>query len=79
MSLNIKNEWVHALARRASQITGRGQTSVIEMALEEPLARLQEAEHGTSVQDLLAGMQRDVKMHGGLSTDELYDDAGLPT
>ena len=33
MSLNIKNERVHALAREAAAITGRTQTGAIEEAL----------------------------------------------
>lgn len=33
MSLNIKSERVHALARQAAQVTGKSQTSVIEEAL----------------------------------------------
>ncbi|GAA1514994.1 type II toxin-antitoxin system VapB family antitoxin [Nocardioides humi] len=40
MSLNIKNERVHALAREAARVTGKTQTSVIETALEQFLARL---------------------------------------
>ncbi len=42
MSLNIKNERVHALAREAARVTGKSQTSVIEEALVKLLA-----EHGT--------------------------------
>ncbi|MBM7517239.1 type II toxin-antitoxin system VapB family antitoxin [Nocardioides nitrophenolicus] len=38
MSLNIKNERVHALAREAARITGKSQTSVIEEALVKLLA-----------------------------------------
>jgi len=38
MSLNIKNERVHDLAREAARITGKTQTSVIEEALEKLLA-----------------------------------------
>ncbi|WP_418061695.1 type II toxin-antitoxin system VapB family antitoxin [Pimelobacter simplex] len=34
MSLNIKNERVHALAREAARVTGKTQTSAIEEALE---------------------------------------------
>lgn len=41
MSLNIKNERVHALVREAARITGKSQTSVVEAALESYLA-----EHG---------------------------------
>lgn len=40
MSLNIKNEKVHALAREAARLTGKTQTGVIEQALEEFVARL---------------------------------------
>ncbi|MGL5866097.1 MAG: type II toxin-antitoxin system VapB family antitoxin [Dermatophilaceae bacterium] len=41
MSLNIKNERVHALAREAARVTGKTQTSAIEEALERLLQ-----EHG---------------------------------
>lgn len=37
MSLNIKNERVHALAREAARVTGKTQTGVIEEALERLL------------------------------------------
>lgn len=37
MSLNIKNERVHALARKAAEVTGRSQTSAVELALEQLL------------------------------------------
>ena len=76
MSLNIKNERVHELAREAARRTGMNQTSVIEAALEQLLAQLDD-EAGT-IDQLIAGLQGDVGGHGRLSTDELYDDAGLP-
>ncbi len=38
MSLNIKNERVHRLARQAAAVTGKTQTGVIEEALEGLLA-----------------------------------------
>lgn len=37
MSLNIKNDRVHALAREAARVTGKTQTGVIEEALERLL------------------------------------------
>lgn len=37
MSLNIKNERVHDLARKAAEVTGRSQTGAVELALEELL------------------------------------------
>ena len=46
MSMNIKNERVHALARQAAQLTGRSQTSAVELALEELLRR-----HGVDPDD----------------------------
>ena len=76
MSLNIKNERVHDLAREAARRTGMNQTGVIEAALEQLLARLDD-EAGT-IDQLIAGLQKDVGGHGRLSTDDMYDDAGLP-
>lgn len=37
MSLNIKNDRVHALAREAARVTGKTQTGAIEEALERLL------------------------------------------
>lgn len=38
VSLNIKNEHVHELARQAAQVTGKSQTGAIQEALESLLA-----------------------------------------
>lgn len=76
MSLNIKNEQVHRLAREAARRTGRTQTGAIELALEQLLASL--ADEESSLDELIAGLQADVAVHGPLSTDDLYDEAGLP-
>jgi antitoxin VapB len=38
VSLNIKNERVHDLARQAARVTGKSQTGAIEEALERLLA-----------------------------------------
>ena len=85
MSLNIKNERVHALARRAAQLTGKSQTAAIEAALElyisdrgvDPEAARQrrldllwgEIEAATTDEDRAATRA---------AMDGLYDDAGLP-
>jgi antitoxin VapB len=76
MGLNIKNERVHDLAREAARRTGMSQTSVIEVALERLLAEVTE-DKGVADR-LIAGLQRDIAAHGRLSSDELYDEAGLP-
>jgi antitoxin VapB len=85
MSLNIKNERVHALVRQAADRTGRSQTSVVEEALREYLDRLEQehsrVEKDRRVDEILADMHaRLAAIPGGLdlSTDYLYDENGLP-
>lgn len=76
MSLNIKNEGVHALAREAAARTGRSQTSVIELALQRLLDELDQQQRVDNLGELIEELQRDVR--GRLTSDDLYDDAGLP-
>lgn len=81
MGLNIKNEHVHDLVREVARRTGRSQTSAVELALERLLAELaREEDAGRQELDgLLADMRDRVRRTGGrLTTDELYDEAGLP-
>ncbi len=47
MSLNIKNEEVHAAVRALAQRLGTSQTSAVEMAVREKLAQLAAAEGRT--------------------------------
>ncbi len=85
MSLNIKNEHVHALAREAARRTGKSQTSIIEEALTKFLADLDDSPAAIEARaaDLLAiahDFQSRVRPgEEPLSTDWLYDDeTGLP-
>ncbi|WP_203337426.1 type II toxin-antitoxin system VapB family antitoxin [Nocardioides limicola] len=82
MGLNIKNEHVHQLARLAAQRTGTTQTGAIEAALEQYLAGLDEPQQRSArrarVDLILADVDARLGDGPGLSTDELYDDAGLP-
>jgi antitoxin VapB len=84
MSLSIKNERVHQLARETARRTGRSQTSVIEEALSRLLAELDREPRAADRQIRLGQLLADVdaRLEGkGLwqgSADELYDDAGLP-
>ena len=89
MSLNIKNERVHALAREAARVTGKTQTSVIEEALVKLLA-----EYGTDPveadrQRRMDAMRRVALEYSALpereggdvirSEEDLYDpETGLP-
>lgn len=83
MALNIKNERVHALAREAAHLTGKTQTSVIEQALEELLARhgdeSAEADRHARVRRRLAEMHRLIGDEPLMDHNDLYDDeTGLP-
>jgi antitoxin VapB len=85
VSLNIKNERVHELARRAASRTGKSQTSVIEEALRRYLDELEDSESDEQrwqrVDQILGEMHaRLAATPGGLdlSTDFLYDENGLP-
>ncbi len=83
MSLNIKNERVHALAREAARITGKSQTSVIEEALVRLLrdygADPVEAERQRRVETVLrlaAEFRAESEQRGGvpMTVEDLYDD-----
>ena len=83
MGLNIKNDHVHLLARQAARLTGMSQTGVIELALERYLADLAQPDAATRlvrVQAILADVDHRLtdEDRTALSTDDLYDDAGLP-
>jgi antitoxin VapB len=85
MSLNIKNERVHALAREAARRTGKTQTSVIEEALTRLLADLEapEADERLGQVDLVlarvdAVMTDEIRAAVRRDLDEMYDDSGLP-
>lgn len=88
MSLNIKNERVHALAREAARITGKSQTSVIEEALllllnmygaDAEKARI--ARTVDTVMRLAAEYRAESDRVGGvpMTIEDLYDEeTGLP-
>ncbi|WP_433658914.1 type II toxin-antitoxin system VapB family antitoxin [Nocardia sp. CA-128927] len=84
--MNIKNEKVHALVREAAERTGMSQTSVVEEALKRMLKEL-DAERAAAQQtrkarlwEIVADM--DARMtpetRALLTTDDLYDDQGMP-
>ena len=89
MSLNIKNERVHALAREAARVTGQSQTRTIEEALRLLLAKYEVDPAQTDRQQRL-DLLRDLSLQwdpeaagsapGAVSeVEELYDQqTGLP-
>jgi len=83
MAINIKRERVQDLARQAAAITGRSQTDVIESALERYLADLTRDDASSRrarVDSLLALVDAEMtdETRRAITTDDLYDDAGLP-
>ena len=91
MALNIKNEHVHTLARDAARRTGLTQTSVLERALEEFLARLdapdevaerRDAERRARTARILAEVDElltdEDRAAMGRTMEEMYDERGLP-
>jgi antitoxin VapB len=84
MSLNIKNERVHQLARDAAARTGLSQTSVIEEALLQYLRSLDDDKDAKRrrVDEILAmfdaRLTDEDRAAMGRDLDELYDEAGLP-
>ena len=84
MSLNIKNEETHQLARELAALTGESMTGAITVALRERLQReTHERSVETRVQELRSIARRCARLledgpsaveHG----DYLYDEDGLP-
>lgn len=91
MALNIKNEHVHDLAREAARRTGLTQTSALERALEEFLARLpdkdteaerERRERRARADEILAEMHALITDEDRAEMrrfmDDMYDEHGLP-
>ena len=76
MSLNIKNERVHAMAREAAARLGTTQTGAIEEALRRLLAEDTDARRAR-IDVILADMRERIG-NARLDIDELYDERGLP-
>lgn len=82
MSMNIKSERAHDLARRAAAATGRSQTSVVEEALARYLEQVGEADAQAQrrVWDLLAAV--DARLvdsdREAVAAHDLHDEHGLP-
>ncbi len=83
MSLNIKSDEAHRLARQVADVTGESMTKAVVQALRERLERLRRDSRGSRVERILA-IGRDCAEHleePHLSVDHgdlLYDENGLP-
>jgi len=83
MSLNIKDEETHRLARELAKITGESMTLAVNEAIRERLERVR----GKSKEDLAERLMKIAKECGPLwkepyrsieHGDLLYDEKGLP-
>lgn len=83
MSLNIKNEEAHRLARELAALTGESMSAAVAEALRERLERVRRRKEGDLAERLLAiGKDCAARLkepfrsidHGDL----LYDERGLP-
>lgn len=88
MPLNIKDEAVHAKAKRLADLTGRSITAAVSDAIDHRLAELEDAREAERMRRLRA-MEEIARRfaaslppdHGATSTDHadlLYDEDGLP-
>ena len=89
MSLNIKNERVHAMVRQAAERTGMSQTSVVEEALRMMLKELDEREGKSPESESedrfneLMAIAAEIherltpERRARLTTDDLYDENGM--
>ncbi len=83
MSLNIKDEKTHRMARQLAKLTGESMTAAVGLAVQERLERVR-AERGTGLAERLLKIGRETAPlwkepyrsmdHGDL----LYDENGLP-
>ncbi len=83
MSLNIKNEEAHKLARQLAKLTGESMTEAVTEAVRERLGKIRREKEGR-LSDRLLQIGRDCAAHlkePFRSVDHgefLYDDKGLP-
>ena len=83
MSLNIKNNSAHKLARQLARLTGESMTEAVTEALRERLDRVQEKQSGALSARLLE-IGRDCAprlkepFRSAEHGDLLYDERGLP-
>ena len=83
MSLNIKNEDAHRLAREVASLTGESLTGAVTGALRERLERLRRERNGSLAERLLA-IGKDCAAHlkepfRSLDHGEYpYDERGMP-
>lgn len=83
MSLNIKNEETHRMARELARLTGESMSVAVNVAIRERLERVR-GKSSKSMADRLMEIGKDCASHlkepyKSMDVDELlYDENGLP-
>lgn len=77
MSINIKNSSAEAALRELVAITGETQAEAVEVAARERIARLHRERREGLIRADVEALQR-FTARQLLTTDDLYDDSGLP-
>ncbi len=81
MSFNIKNEETHRLVRELAELTGESMTQAVTEAVRERLVRVRQRQRPLAEEILAIGRDSAARLreqHMSLSTDDLYDEQGLP-
>ena len=84
MSLNIKNEETHRLARELARVTGESMTVAVSEAIRERLERVRSKNSKEGLAERLLRIERDCAAHikepyKSMDIDELlYDEKGMP-
>ena len=84
MSLNIKNEETHRLARELARVTGESMTVAVSKAIRERLERVRSRNSKEGLAERLLRIGRDCAAHikepyKSMDIDELlYDEKGMP-
>ncbi len=83
MSLNIKNEEIHARVRRLAELTGLSQTGAVDDAVRRRLAELEAGpgERSARIDAVVRAIQldlTDLEREALRNTGDLYGDDGLP-
>jgi len=81
MSLNIKNEEVHRLARELASVTGESMTVAVSEAIRERLDRVRENSNEDMAERILKiGRECAARLKGSrksITVDDLYDEKGM--
>jgi antitoxin VapB len=84
LSLNIKNEETHRLARELARVTGESMTVAVSEAIRERLERVRSKNSKEGLAERLLRIGRDCAAHikepyKSMDIDELlYDEKGMP-